>query len=1524
MAFEWRESAEERISFDDSDQMFDDDDSMSLCSWVSENDIVGALTWRGWKRNKISTTTNVELTQHACLNDDNDGNKISSLIELSAKVVAKHYAFQIVEERKSPIPDQIQLRIAFWSFPQSEDDIQLYCCLAHASLEEYQKAETLVKHNKVQDVFQIGFHLSAVVLPTNASKQEKIRYPDKVCLRVPVSESLSRLERNQLQKFAQYLINELPPQVLSTAQGLLDSLLHSPSSAINSLAGAPDPTAGACFVEEPTWYLDEVSLRDSIRKILCKFCGPSPVAFVDLNSLFLTSSAPVPSLEWSNILRPLTSRDPEGIWNLFDIIRDLLKRRDANALKILQILTEECLNFHQLTLWWFIDETGDGDEAVSTGNNRRNHNHNNQNYSNSNLANTEFAMHTGARIQKEIINLWKIALMNPYLSESERKTLRVDLENWHKVAIEKAKGGFTGGERKFNLFLSKFEGFMPAVSASQKNWKLFYEKLGITEQSNSASSNRLTLTDEADFESLYSCIEALYYFGFTSAVQDLAIHLAQRLLSRYNIKDNYDHIQLPASSNVIGKDQDISRKFPDNSDRVSEALKVAFICKLLKESSENQHLAFKIAILGLGLTRYPVDSKSLEVKLTHCEMTLRSALKLVVVTNKELGIIRKYARFLLNIDLVDMNMVTPYILAIYVFEVLCDAPVQSNLLTKQRVKFANDCQPSKEDNDLGYRAAMNILGKRSWISESQHPMACESLRRLHADLALSMICHYKDDRDKITAILSLILDINKYESSMDKSEWKNINQLMATNDEKDPNIRKSSLVEVKDKINKQKEAEIEHHAGFCGPPSSEDWDAEVDQMPNTDISHDANRQVTGTVTGILQFDVNVVNEEAGFCHESTYPVSQVSDATSYTNEQLKESLVNNDVNQVSLEKCNPNNGPERYGLVVVSGLSPTEQQSPKRLSSSSSSSSSDSQSCSQSFDSTNQWDPALSWADASEEKATLSNAAHSIASSQVPSQEQRDRSITNKDRQEKGNHKFDNVRVESDSYALFELAKNVLLKASENQTERHNQNIHRGLRLAAFEIGLHSLNLQNLVSPKWMSRTYSFHVSWIAGQCMDVGSSALRILNEKWQGILTPSEVIDIANRASRCGEALLCRTAAELAVSCLPQSHTLNPGEMQQALALCKDIDTAMLTRACNAIEHASKSGGIQPEILFLVARQWHYIHEKTEEESSSDVHASNNKSRMSSEQRASHQSSGNRFQMPSASKQPLATTNTDISSITNNPAVTLLTAEQYVQQQMHQMAQEILSRNLSRQQQQQQKQLPDEIASFSWIYPQYLGSLRHCPMPQHVLRGKSMANSDTISMPVVNYISEEELDSIPQELRNAYRVGMKALESLVNRSSEERASVKYSQTPPCSDDIRWLCALAASLGPTHLGKFCTSVIGAVTSPYVLHDIALEAARHFALYNPAQLASHLRSPCVSPIVTKCLSMYTELLRHNLALLSQNGYDDFVELLRRARSAFCMAPGGMTKFNEILEMVRKRYPMKKDLWQLIMNGLSRA
>ena len=66
---------------------------------------------------------------------------------------------------------------------------------------------------------------------------------------MPVSDSLNFLDRDQLIKFAQYLLYEHQNEsIIETAQQLLDKLLSKEQKGqeedINAIAGAPDPTAG--------------------------------------------------------------------------------------------------------------------------------------------------------------------------------------------------------------------------------------------------------------------------------------------------------------------------------------------------------------------------------------------------------------------------------------------------------------------------------------------------------------------------------------------------------------------------------------------------------------------------------------------------------------------------------------------------------------------------------------------------------------------------------------------------------------------------------------------------------------------------------------------------------------------------------------------------------------------------------------------------------------------------------------------------------------------------------------------------------------------------------------------------------------------------------------------------------------------------------------------------------------------------------------------------------------------------------
>lgn len=60
------------------------------------------------------------------------------------------------------------------------------------------------------------------------------------------------------------------------------------------------------------------------------------------------TTAPPAAAEWTSLLRPLRGREPEGMWNLLSIVREMFKRNDRNALPLLQIITEECMSCDQV------------------------------------------------------------------------------------------------------------------------------------------------------------------------------------------------------------------------------------------------------------------------------------------------------------------------------------------------------------------------------------------------------------------------------------------------------------------------------------------------------------------------------------------------------------------------------------------------------------------------------------------------------------------------------------------------------------------------------------------------------------------------------------------------------------------------------------------------------------------------------------------------------------------------------------------------------------------------------------------------------------------------------------------------------------------------------------------------------------------------------------------------------------------------------------------------------------------------
>lgn len=53
-----------------------------------------------------------------------------TLLDITAKIVAENIPFQRIEERYDRIPEPVQRRIIYWSFPRNERDICMYSSLS--------------------------------------------------------------------------------------------------------------------------------------------------------------------------------------------------------------------------------------------------------------------------------------------------------------------------------------------------------------------------------------------------------------------------------------------------------------------------------------------------------------------------------------------------------------------------------------------------------------------------------------------------------------------------------------------------------------------------------------------------------------------------------------------------------------------------------------------------------------------------------------------------------------------------------------------------------------------------------------------------------------------------------------------------------------------------------------------------------------------------------------------------------------------------------------------------------------------------------------------------------------------------------------------------------------------------------------------------------------------------------------------------------------------------------------------------
>uniref|UniRef100_A0AAR2KVA9 ZSWIM4-8 C-terminal domain-containing protein n=1 Tax=Pygocentrus nattereri TaxID=42514 RepID=A0AAR2KVA9_PYGNA len=282
-----------------------------------------------------------------------------SLLDCAAKAVAEKWAFERVEERFERIPEPVQRRIVYWSFPRNEREICMYSSAGTGAAGDglpFRRGIRLLETGCVDNVLQVGFHLSGTVTePATQSEPEithrvaisfdrckitsvtcgcgnrdifycahvvalslyRIRKPEQVKLRLPISETLFQMNRDQLQKLVQYLITAHHTEVLPTAQKLADEILSS-NSEINQVHGAPDPTAGASIDDDNCWHLDEEQVREQVKQFLSQ--GGYYGSGKQLNSMFAK-------------------------------VREMLRMRDSNGARMLTLITEQFMADPRLSLW---------------------------------------------------------------------------------------------------------------------------------------------------------------------------------------------------------------------------------------------------------------------------------------------------------------------------------------------------------------------------------------------------------------------------------------------------------------------------------------------------------------------------------------------------------------------------------------------------------------------------------------------------------------------------------------------------------------------------------------------------------------------------------------------------------------------------------------------------------------------------------------------------------------------------------------------------------------------------------------------------------------------------------------------------------------------------------------------------------------------------------------------------------------------------------------------------------------------
>uniref|UniRef100_A0A5S6Q2K3 SWIM-type domain-containing protein n=1 Tax=Trichuris muris TaxID=70415 RepID=A0A5S6Q2K3_TRIMR len=1344
-----------------------------LCSHSTSMDIEEQMTLEDWERcddgSPCSFTSDVgsscanfrgwEEPSENGYDYRNAGNfrRVLPLLDIAAKAVAKSIPFEMVERFKPPVPEMLQQRIAFFSFPEKVADIRLYCCLGNGSVEEYAKGKALYIGKAVREIIQIGFHLSAVVqmVPgifkqTNSASPtlskgfatvgfDKTRYhvaitldrqrvtsctcscgqlwcqhcvaaclyrikeAERVPLRAPVSELLSQLNRGQLQKFAQNLITLLPRQVIPIAQNLLDELLNKKAK-INSECGAPDPTAGAAVGDVHSWCMQDRTLKDMVHKILVKYCIPSPLVYSDVN--YLSSSSPAVSTEFQGLLRPFRGREPEGLWNLLFIVREMIRRRDNNAIRLLHIVTAGCVANAQVLEWWYRTKVVDvafrssiSSFCESLKNMCVDVNHATVKTKMNPNSQLFAAKYSCSLLMDEIVRLWRLVALNPVMSNRERRTLAYNLSQFQSAveitlkdtimrsaALEEREEQQPSTSTELTVesfaetYLRNFSGFKEAYEMCLFDWSTVDTgdfRFGNGKQSSTLPKQYCVTARHGSFHAISEhekevawvsngtrCIDAdlRSRTGWTGLLDNqkplyptvkgssnIRVVKGQLCLSLSDLEcetpssgvspcvynpeitaDEEDDAKscssdvaenrgganvgdvgwssVTAASNGNGtcasstldketwtiEGSSFANVPPPNDPRkirfaICEALYahgyVNLARKMAIEIAEDmvnnkRNLCFELPAAPSGHkeswqpsrissgrkkkrafdSQQDVDPKALELTESVCEALSSGCFLLDVLAKNGSHHSIAFHVGLLILTLPRSAAASKFLEAKIFFletDVLNKMKAMTEALAKEEMEAIRECArdligKTKERRWTGampmtlavYLAHVLLLNKDGNVFRASSD---EQLGFEVALAGLSMKTELSEDDHPL-----LYECVRRFRGELSLELFIYF---------KDDNEK---LAKILDTL-----LDIEMHQMHHSPRETNVFHfGKVGESNSSGTSHAPEGNASSAEPEVvLHFRFKSCCEIAA---DTNYVEEEIIDGKRFVCDGVT-STTFEDLESTPCEMSSAVAWPH-------SGVGPMNR------------------------------------------RITCICEADNL---RRINQLTRERRLFNKAKEEFSNNqqmtvigggggggactgyeerKSGFLPSESHVHFMMELSKRLSTEAGGNHTTAifttpdgiasHVRVAHRALHLCSFQVGLYALGLHNKLSKNWQSRTYSSFVSWISGQAVDIGRSALNILMDTWENHMTPSEVAALADNASQSRDPSLVEAAAQLALSVLPHAHVLNSSEIQRAVSQCKEQSMKMLESACLAVEKAGKSYGVCPEVLFQISFQWFEVY--------------------------------------------------------------------------------------------------------------------------------------------------------------------------------------------------------------------------------------------------------------------------------------------------------------------------------------------